>query len=50
MTLAALAREYDVTVDVEVLAVINGVDESTRLVAGRAYKVIRGGELPEVAR
>ncbi len=48
MTLAALAREYDATVDVEVLAVINGVDEDARLVAGRACKVIRGADLPEV--
>jgi len=50
ITLEELARRYAASVDVETLAAINNVDRGALLEAGRPYKVVRGGELPDVGR
>jgi predicted Zn-dependent protease len=46
MTLEEFNRRYPSTVDLRELAILNGVDEGTRLEAGRKVKRIVGGELP----
>ncbi|MFP3940495.1 MAG: M48 family metalloprotease [Thermoanaerobaculia bacterium] len=47
MTLEELDREYPSTVDLATLALINHVETGETLEAGRAYKRVVGGELPE---
>ncbi len=46
MTLAEFNRRYPSTVDLAELAIVNGVEEDTRLEAGRKMKRIVGGKLP----
>jgi len=46
MSLEELARRYPSTVEMETLAIINGVGEGERLEAGRLVKRVVGGELP----
>jgi predicted Zn-dependent protease len=47
MTLAAFNERHPSTVDVETLAILNGVEVDTQLVAGNAVKRVVGGVLPE---
>ena len=47
MTLEEFSRRHPSTVDLQKLAIINGVDENARLEAGSRVKRIVGGELPD---
>jgi hypothetical protein len=47
MTLADFVRRYPSTVDVDRLAIINGVKPNTVMEKGRLVKRVIGGELPE---
>ncbi len=47
MTLAEFDRRYPSTVDLQALAILNGVEEGARLEAGQRVKRVVGGELPE---
>ena len=46
MSLEEFARQQDATVPVDELALINRLEPDARLVAGRSYKVVTGGQLP----
>ena len=47
MTLAEFDRRYPSTVDLQRLAILNGVAEGARLEAGQRVKRVVGGELPQ---
>ncbi len=47
MTLGEFQRRYPSTVDLQALAILNGVAEDGRLEAGRLVKRVVGGELPK---
>jgi len=46
MTLEEFARRYDASVPTKTLALINQIEVTDRLVAGRPYKTVQGGRLP----
>jgi predicted Zn-dependent protease len=46
MSLQQFADRYDASVPVEKLALINQMEVSDRVVAGRPYKTVQGGRLP----
>lgn len=46
MTLGEFAQRYPSSVDLQELAIINGVDSNTRLQAGTSVKRVVGGKLP----
>jgi predicted Zn-dependent protease len=46
MTLEQFAKRYDASVPVPKLALINQIEVTDRLQAGRPYKVVQGGRLP----
>ena len=46
MTLEQFAQRYDASVPTKTLALINQIDVSDRLEAGRSYKTVQGGRLP----
>ena len=46
MTLDEFASRHRATVPTKTLGLINRIDAGERLVAGRSYKVVTGGELP----
>ena len=46
MTLELFAERYDASVPTKTLALINQIEETDRLQAGRPYKTVQGGRLP----
>jgi hypothetical protein len=46
MNLTEFVRRYPSTVEIEQLAIINGVNEDTVMDPGRLVKRVIGGELP----
>ncbi len=48
-SLVEFARNYQVTISTRQLAVLNGLVRDEPFRAGRTYKVVQGGTLPEIA-
>jgi predicted Zn-dependent protease len=46
MTLEQFAERYDASVPTKTLALLNQIEVSDRLEAGRSYKTVQGGHLP----
>jgi predicted Zn-dependent protease len=46
MTLEQFAQRYDASVPTKTLALLNRIEVTDRLVAGRPYKTVQGGRLP----